>query len=314
MNRASFTAPDCARPSVLLVDDVPANLSVLLDFLTGAGFEVLAADSGERALLQLAHRRPDLILLDVMMPGLDGFETCRRLKSDPAVCDIPVLFMTALTDTVDKLAGFAAGALDYISKPFEPEEVLARLRVHLELQRLRIALEDEVRSRREAEAQLQQSLAEAVLVADANGRIIFCTRRAGELLRAYFDYAGEGARLPSSLLGSSPVSPAAVRLRVRRFAERSPGAAGGLFVLLLEETAADRGFAPLMSLGLTGRQAEVLYWIAQGKTSPEIAVLLGSALKTVKKHLQRIYDKLGVETRTAAALRASDLLRKSGSY
>jgi DNA-binding response OmpR family regulator/DNA-binding CsgD family transcriptional regulator len=300
------------RPSVLLVDDMPANLSVLLDFLIGTGFEVLVAESGERALLQLAYRRPDLILLDVMMPGLDGLETCRLLKADPAVCNIPVLFMTALTETVDKLAGFAAGAVDYISKPFEPGEVLARLRAHLELQRLRRALEDEVRLRRESEAQLQQSLAQAVLVSDAEGRIAFCTRRAGDLLRKYFNYAGAAAPLPASLLQRLPVSPVA-NLRVRRFAEAAEAGTSSLFVLLLEEAALDRGFAPLVSLGLTERQAEVLYWVAQGKTSSEIALILSAAVKTVKKHLQRIYDKLGVDTRTAAALRASDILRQPGA-
>ena len=163
-----------ASPTILVVDDIPANLSVLLDLLTGAGFEVLVADSGERALLQVSHRRPDLILLDAMMPGLDGFGTCRRLKSDPATSDLPVLFMTASTDTAARLAGFAAGAVDYISKPFEPEEVLARLRVQLEMQRLRRALEAEVRLRQNAEAQLERSLSQAVLVIDSEGHLIFC--------------------------------------------------------------------------------------------------------------------------------------------
>ena len=118
-----------------------------------------------------------------MMPGLDGFETCRRLKADPATGDLPVLFMTALTDTAARLAGFAAGAVDYISKPFEPEEVLARLRVQLELQRLRRALEAEIticgNGRRRS---WPGRFAQAVLVADPEGRLIFCTRSARELL------------------------------------------------------------------------------------------------------------------------------------
>ena len=301
--------------TVLVVDDIPANLSVLLDLLTGAGFAVLVADGGERALLQVSHRRPDLILLDVMMPGLDGVATCRRLKADPGTCDIPVLFMTALTDTAARLAGFAAGAVDYISKPFEPEEVLARLRVQMELQRLRRDLEAEVRLRLSAEAQLEQSLAQAVLVADAEGRIVFCTRRARELLSRYLDHFDPDEALPPAVLAGQPLArlPSPVHLRARRFAEATGHERdGGLAVLLLKEEAPDPSLMLLGALGLTEREAEVLYWVAQGKTSPEIAIILGAALKTVKKHLQRVYEKLGVETRTAAALQASDILNGHG--
>ncbi len=305
-----------ASPTILVVDDIPANLSVLLDLLTGAGFAVLVADSGERALLQVSHRRPDLILLDAMMPGLDGFGTCRRLKSDPATSDLPVLFMTALTDTAARLAGFAAGAVDYISKPFEPEEVLARLRVQLEMQQLRRALEAEVRLRQSAEAQLERSLSQAVLVVEADGRLVFCARRARELLNHYLGGPDPDAPLPPALLEGRPVSrpPGPVCLRARRFAETGrDGDEEALTVLLLREEAPDPSLMLVNALSLTGREAEVLYWVAQGKTSPEIAIILGSALKTVKKHLQRVYEKLGVETRTAAALRASEILNQHGA-
>ena len=306
-----------AHPTVLVVDDTPANLSVLLDLLTGAGFAVLVADSGERALLQVSHRRPDLILLDAMMPGMDGFETCRRLKAGPLTRDLPVLFMTALTDTAARLAGFAAGAVDYISKPFEPEEVLARLRAHLELQRLRRALEAEVRLRQSAETELEESLAQAVLVADPEGRIVFCTWRAHELLTRHLEDFDPEEALPLALLSGEPLSrpPSPIRLRVRRFAESTARAdESGLAVLLLEEEAPDPSLGLLGALGLTERESEVLYWVAQGKTSPEIAIILGAALKTVKKHLQHVYEKLGVETRTAAALRASEVLQRNAVY
>ena len=306
-----------ANPTILVVDDIPANLSVLLDLLTGAGFAVMVADSGERALLQVSHRRPDLILLDAMMPGLDGFGTCRRLKSDPATSDLPVLFMTALTDTSAKLAGFAAGAVDYISKPFEPEEVLARLRVQLEMQRLRRALEAEVRLRQSAEAQLERSLSQAVLVVDSDGHLIFCARRARDLLDLYLGDLDPDAPLPSKMLRGEPISraPGPVCLRARRFAETSHASdEETLTVLLLREEAPDPSQMLVKTLGLTEREAEVLYWVAQGKTSPEIAIILGMALKTVKKHLQRVYEKLGVETRTAAALRASELLQHPGAH
>ena len=304
--------PAAARTgTVLVVDDVPANLSVLLDLLTGAGLAVLVADGGERALLQVSHRRPDLILLDAMMPGLDGFETCRRLRAAPATRDVPVLFMTALTDTAARLAGFAAGAVDYISKPFEPEEVLARLRAQLELQRLRRDLEAEVRLRQGAEARLARSLAQPVLIVDAEGCLVFCADAARDLLSRYLEDFDPEEPLPSALLRGEPMTrpPGPGVLRTRRFAEAG-GEEEGLTVLLLKEEAPGSSLVLQDALGLTEREAEVLYWVAQGKTSPEIAIILSAALKTVKKHLQRVYGKLGVETRTAAAVQASEILQR----
>jgi DNA-binding response OmpR family regulator len=109
----------------------PPNLSVLLELLGQAGYEVLIAEDGESALDRASYARPDLILLDVLMPELDGFATCARLKSQPETRDIPVIFMTALADTVDKVRGFDAGAVDYVTKPFQPDELLARVRTHL---------------------------------------------------------------------------------------------------------------------------------------------------------------------------------------
>lgn len=122
--------------AVLVVDDNPTNLSVLSDLLDSVGFEVRVAKSGQAALDRVAFAAPDLILLDVMMPGIDGFETCRRLQANPDTCEIPVIFMTALADVSDKVKGLSLGAVDYITKPFQQEEVLARVRVHLKLSRL----------------------------------------------------------------------------------------------------------------------------------------------------------------------------------
>lgn len=123
-------------PTVLAVDDNPANLSLLFDVLDEANFEVLISQSGERALKRAESANPDIILLDVMMPGIDGFETCRQLKANEATKDIPVIFMTALTETVDKVKGLELGAVDYITKPIQPKEVLARIKTHLTIQRL----------------------------------------------------------------------------------------------------------------------------------------------------------------------------------
>lgn len=130
--------------TILIVDDTPANLGVLVETLGAAGYQLMVAEDGEEALAQTAQTQPDLILLDVMMPGIDGFETCRRLKSRPATRDVPVLFMTALNETADKVKAFAAGGVDYITKPIEHEEALARVRTHLTLRRLRREVEQQL--------------------------------------------------------------------------------------------------------------------------------------------------------------------------
>lgn len=135
--------------TILVVDDTPHNIKVLFNFLDEAGFKVLVAKDGESALKKLQEVSPDLILLDVMMPGIDGFETCHRLKANEKTRDIPVIFMTALCDTVDKVKGLTLGAVDYITKPLQYEEVLARIDVHLRLQQ-------EIKERTAAENALKQ--------------------------------------------------------------------------------------------------------------------------------------------------------------
>jgi signal transduction histidine kinase len=126
---------------IFIVDDMPANLGILDEFLSHHGFEVLIAQDGKSALAKVEKAQPHLILLDILMPELDGFETCRRFKANPATHDIPIIFMTALTDTVDKVKGFELGAVDYITKPFEQEEVLARIKTHLRISQLQQQLQ-----------------------------------------------------------------------------------------------------------------------------------------------------------------------------
>ena len=130
-----------AKDSILVVDDQPTNLRVLLAFLQSHNFQLYIADSGARALSILSRVSPDLILLDVMMPDLDGFETCRRIKADEERKHIPVVFMTALDSVEDKMAGFSAGGVDYITKPFQQVEVLARIRTHITLRKRERELE-----------------------------------------------------------------------------------------------------------------------------------------------------------------------------
>jgi DNA-binding NtrC family response regulator len=155
---------ETARATVLVVDDVPTNVSVLLGHLTRAGYKVLVASDGVSAIEQAAFAVPDLILLDVMMPGMDGYTTCERLRADARTAEIPVIFMTALADLDDKIRGFAAGAVDYVAKPFQAEEVIARVGTHLELRRLQQALQvsNAALEQRVAErtADLERALAE----------------------------------------------------------------------------------------------------------------------------------------------------------
>jgi DNA-binding response OmpR family regulator/DNA-binding CsgD family transcriptional regulator len=287
-----------AAAKVLVVDDTPANVSLLLDALTEAGHELLVAESGKSALALLEHNLPELILLDVVMPGLDGFATCQQIKARAEWRDIPVLFMTALNEPDEKVRAFAAGAVDYITKPAYPPEVLARVAAHLQIRALQTSLADELALRVEAENQLSQSLDRAVVLADAAGRIVFSSRLAEDLLHKHF---------PGRVPGTLPVQlDATAPLAVRRFAE--PGRTD-LVMFVLEERGAPPGPAALMKLGLTPREAEVLYWVAQGKSNPDTATILGSSVRTVHKHMEHIFQKLGLETRNAAALAALEILR-----
>ncbi|MBI4781729.1 MAG: response regulator [Oscillatoriophycideae cyanobacterium NC_groundwater_1537_Pr4_S-0.65um_50_18] len=146
--------------SILIVDDIPTNIKVLVDYLNLSGFKISVAKSGESALEKVQKILPDLILLDVMMPGIDGFETCRRLKADPGIEKIPIVFMTALSDVTDKVRGLQLGAVDYITKPIQLEEVLARINVHLALRNAEIQLINEIAERKQAEVTLQEALQE----------------------------------------------------------------------------------------------------------------------------------------------------------
>ncbi|WNB76640.1 EAL domain-containing protein [Methylomonas koyamae] len=134
----------CSKPKILVVDDTPASLKLLSELLRAEDYEVRSAIDGELALESAFDNPPDLVLLDIMMPGIDGFEVCRRLKAHPATRQVPVIFVSTLSDTEEKVQGFQLGAVDYVSKPYQREELLARVRTHLEIERLRNRLEDAV--------------------------------------------------------------------------------------------------------------------------------------------------------------------------
>lgn len=302
--------------TVLLVDDTPANLGVLIDVLRSARYRLLVAEDGERALHQMRHAPADIVLLDVMMPGIDGFETCRRLKAEPAWREIPVIFMTARDEVIDKVAGFAAGAVDYITKPLHPEEVVARVGTHLRLRELQLELQERnaeledrnerlaaaVKLRLAAEQALADSLDRAVVVLDRGGQVVFWTKRANHLLARHYPNLAPEARLAAARQsGGGP-------LRVVPLA----GSAGAAFELVaLEPTRPDPTPRELEPLGLSPREAEVLFWIAGGKSNPEIAVILDTSVNTVKRQSQSVFDKLGVENRTTAARLAIEAIEKN---
>jgi len=189
MAEPSSTHPNFQNHTVLIVDDTPANLETLYSYFESLGFEIMMAQSGPSALKRVAYAQPDIILLDVVMPGMDGFETCRQLKANDATKNIPVIFMTALTDTAHKVKGLEVGAADYITKPFQIEEVLARIQTHLALRDLQAQLETqnerlqiEIRERQAAAAALQRANDELELRVE---------RRTAELAQANANLAAE---------------------------------------------------------------------------------------------------------------------------
>ena len=151
---------------ILAVDDTPASLRLLTDLLQDEGYEVRSAIGGELALHAALSNPPELVLLDIRMPGMDGYEVCRRLKADPATCDVPVIFVSAVTETDEKVQGFGLGAVDFVTQPYQRDELMARVRTHLELHRLRHHLEDLVEERtaelRQSEKKLRTSLLDSV--------------------------------------------------------------------------------------------------------------------------------------------------------
>lgn len=175
---------------ILVIDDNPANLSVLVDYLIEYGFEVLTARNGTNGIEKAQYVSPDLILLDIVMPGIDGFETCRRLKANPTTYDIPIIFMTSLTNTQDKINGFEAGGVDYITKPLQQAEVLARMTLHLQLRNLtrelhqaNIKLAEQVQVEQEKVRDLTQrntmigqaveASRDAVVMGNHNGEVVY---------------------------------------------------------------------------------------------------------------------------------------------
>jgi CheY-like chemotaxis protein/DNA-binding CsgD family transcriptional regulator len=301
---------------VLIVDDVPDNLAVLHDALDESGYTVLVATNGESALQRARQAQPDIVLLDALMPGMDGFEVARRLKADPDTASIPIVFMTGLTETEHVLAAFGAGGVDYVTKPIRPREVLARIAAHL----------GSARVQRQARNALDAFGHATLVVRERGGRRIWQTALARRLMAQYFPDAPEVAMPPEVMAwvsreslrrraGADPltltIARATQRLNFTLHAMGEDQGQEGEWLLVLRE---ESETALLQSLGqafpsLTARESEVLYWVIQGKTNRDIGDILGTSPRTVHKHLEHVFEKLGVETRTAAAGLALTRLR-----
>jgi DNA-binding response OmpR family regulator/DNA-binding CsgD family transcriptional regulator len=304
-----------AADVVLIVDDVPDNLSVLHDALDEAGYTVLVATHGEGALQRALQAQPDIVLLDAMMPGMDGFEVARRLKAQAETAHIPVVFMTGLTETEHVVAAFQAGGVDYVTKPIRPREVLARIAAHM------LGARQARQARNALDAFGHATLAIHIADDDTHApRLVWQTPLARSLLQTYC-HATAG-QVPAAVIEwLQQQSALAAQGREPRALTIAHGAKELMFSL--QERTGDDDWLIVMrevsdaavvdemtkAFKLTMREAEVLYWVVKGKTNRDIGDILGSSPATVKKHLERVYVKLGVETRTAAAGLATSRLR-----
>ncbi|WP_395054604.1 response regulator [Polaromonas sp.] len=299
---------------VLIVDDVPDNLSVLHDALDESGFTVLVATHGEAALQRAAQALPDIVLLDAMMPGMDGFEVAKRLKADARTAHIPIIFMTGLTETEYLVAALASGGVDYVTKPIKPKEVLARIGVHLQ----------SAREKRQARNALDAFGYATITVRVSDGKLMWQTPLARELLQRY--YATSAPQTPDAVLtwlrrhlpdAERQIEPPRLVCEstasvARRLTFRLHQQTGDDDWLIIMREESDDTVIQAMSLSfkLTAREAEVLYWVVKGKINRDIGDILGTSPMTVKKHLERVFAKLGVETRTAAAGMAMSRIRQ----
>lgn len=283
---------------VLVVDDAPQSLGHLCQALEDDGYTVLVARDGESALARLDLVTPDAILLDALMPGLSGFEVCRRIKQDPALAHVPIIFMTGLSETAHIVEGFESGGVDYVVKPVRAQEVLVRLATHVRNARA-------VRLAREA----IDVGGHGVLVIDAQSRVAWRSPQAAAWLRELFPSCAEG--LPADWLTWLSAGESAQHTTVgangQALVLRNLGPVGlGEQMLLLQRRAEPSAAATRLSTAsLTPREAEVLSWVAKGKTNRDVGDILGMSPRTVNKHLEHVFEKLGVETRAAAAALAS---------
>ena len=290
---------------VLVVDDSPETVRLLTDVLDGAGMTVMVALDGMAALKIAARLKPDIVLMDALMPVMDGFETCRQLKMLSEFADVPIIFMTGLSEPEHTISGFKAGGADYVTKPIVIDSMLARIHVHL------------ANARKIQSARMALDAADQFLVAtDRDGEIRWFTPRAYRLLEERFQRAGtQDLRLPDKILdwlGSrlanpkAPSEPAANEHifdddgRQSRISFVGETEGGEILFRIADAAPQDRLADVRRRYNLTHREAEVLSWLSLGKSNRDIAAILKLSPRTIDKHLEVIFAKLGVENRTAA--------------
>ncbi|MBB6092284.1 DNA-binding response OmpR family regulator/DNA-binding CsgD family transcriptional regulator [Povalibacter uvarum] len=293
------------RDTVLVVDDTPETLGFLTDTLDHAGFTVLIATDGEAALDLVDQITPDLVLMDAVMPGMNGFEACRRLKREKLLAQLPVIFMTGLSQTEHVVEGLAAGGVDYVTKPIVVDELLARIRVHLANARIAHGTHAAL-----------DATGRFLLATDRRGRLLWCTPKARQLLSELFPAQGDqNATLPPELItqlmqlrqdGAKPSTRSHLAVGGRRLEISMLSSLGPdeLLFRLTELVTGSEEQVLQQSLSLTSRESEVLLWISRGKSNREIGEILTISPRTVNKHLEQVFVKLGVENRASAAARA----------
>jgi DNA-binding response OmpR family regulator/DNA-binding CsgD family transcriptional regulator len=314
------TTPD-QTSTVLAVDDTPANLGVVFQILRDAAYKVLLAQNGASALSLMTETRPDIVLLDVQLPGMDGFEICRRIKANPDTADIPVLFLTVSDDPAAKVRGFDVGGVDYLTKPIEPAELLARLNTHLTLRNLQ-------RQLREQRQQLEQQLIErtsALEVALAQQRMLqqevqrlrelsaAQSEQVQQLLQGLLAERGQQQSHPDTLAQQMLPGLASLRAMLTDLlANYTPAPEGEVHRRRVEvlrivsdlERRITQHVPPVSPASaevfvrdhplvqLSAREQEVLQLLAVGKETGEIAELLGVADNTVRVYRSRLMNKL----------------------
>jgi DNA-binding NarL/FixJ family response regulator len=257
-------------------------------------------------------------LLDAMMPGMDGFEVARRLKAAPQTAHIPIIFMTGLTETDYLVAALEAGGVDYVTKPIKPKEVMARMQVHLQ----------SARERRQTRNALDAFGYASITVRVSDGKLMWQTPLARELLLTYYGTSAPLTPLPvinwlRRHVGEPQGQPVQTepprlslelgpkRLTFRLHQQIGDSEGGGDWLIIMQEVSDESVIeAMALSFKLTPKEAEVLYWVVKGKINRDIGDIVGSSPMTVKKHLERVFAKLGVETRTAAAGMAMSRIRQ----
>ena len=279
-----------------MVDDTAESLGFVTAALEAAGMTVLVAGDGAAALASIAMLIPDLVIMDAMMPVMDGFEATRRIKADPRLASLPVIFMTGLTETEHVVRGLQAGGVDYVSKPIIVDELLARVRVHL----------GNARVSRGAQVAHDES-GRPLLAIDSAGQVRWSTPGAAAVLQRL------GSGLPPAL------ATALVRLADQddHGVLRHDLGDSRLEFMLVARSGDDEWLFRIAEIragaeerllaqrhGLTDREAEVLLWISRGKANREISEILGISPRTVNKHLEQVFAKMGVENRASAAAAA----------